>query len=75
MAVAIARFTLEGPCVRILAPFLLLEPRTALVTLDTASVMLALTGQNSGRRSWIQNVTCVGVTVAHTTSSNRDIFN
>lgn len=74
MAVTVAGFTLEWSGVRVLTPLLLLESRATICALNTARIVLTLTCQNSGRRTMIQDIASIGVTVTHTTTSDRDIL-
>lgn len=67
-------FTRKRPRVRVLTPLLLLEALAALVTLNSAGIVLTLTGQDAGRRSRVQHVTGVGVTITHAPSSDGDIL-
>lgn len=53
MAVAVTWFTLEWTSIRVLVPLLLFETWTTLCTLNTTSVVLTLTRQNTFRRAWI----------------------
>jgi hypothetical protein len=68
-------FTLERSRVRILAPLFLFETRAALLALNAASVVLARTCKQASLRSWIQKRTGVGVTIAHASASNGNVFN
>jgi hypothetical protein len=67
-------FALKRCSIGVLPPLLLLKTWTTLGTLDATSVVLAKTGQHSIRRFGLQNVTRVGVSIAHATSTNRDIL-
>lgn len=74
MSVAVARFALEWTSIGILAPFLLLESGAAFGTLDAAGIVLTLAGQDARRRTWVQHVTGVCVTIAHTSSTDGNIL-
>lgn len=53
MAVAVAWFALEWTSIRVLVPLLLFESWTTLRTLNTTSVVLTLTRQDTFCRTWI----------------------
>lgn len=67
-------FALEWPGVCVLSPFLLLESRTTFFALDATGVVLASTSEQSSWSSWIQQRASVGMTVADTTASDRNIL-
>lgn len=74
MSVTVAGFALEWSSVRVLTPLLLLESRATIRALNTARIVLTLACQNSGRRTMVQYIARIGVTVTHTTTSDRDIL-
>lgn len=66
-------FTAEGMGIGVLLPLLLLKSRTALGAMNSAGVMLTLTGQDTVRAGRIQ-VAVVRMSVTHATTSDGHVL-